>query len=167
MRATMGSAERAFWGVRAPASLKLWSFRRAARQAWHPFWGVRAPASLKPCASGEISEDKTRFLGRSRPSLIEAHPRHGRADVGLQPFWGVRAPASLKPAGGDRVRDDARPFWGVRAPASLKPENGSYPVPASDTFLGRSRPSLIEARRVPHSAEKDRRLSGAFAPQPP
>ena len=84
------------------------------------------------------------FLGRSRPSLIEATIEGALAGARSQAFWGVRAPASLKPRG-----EAARP-----APARV--------------FLGRSRPSLIEARGRGGRAidAEPRDLSGAFAPQP-
>ena len=82
------------------------------------------------------------FLGRSRPSLIEAESGPHR--------FALRRP----------------PFWGVRAPASLKPPPRRSIGRAGGAFLGRSRPSLIEASTPAAAAAAAIVLSGAFAPQP-
>ena len=86
-----------------------------------PFWGVRAPASLKP--EIEIRADypeSARFLGRSRPSLIEARRR---------------------------AASTSRPhcFLGRSRPSLIEALVSDTGIVSDTDFLGRSRPSLIEA----------------------
>ena len=106
------------------------------------------------------------FLGRSRPSLIEADMRREFQTQFEAPFWGVRAPASLKQADEGILAAIPVAFWGVRAPASLKRHLYNSCGDMIHPFLGRSRPSLIEAIRVVNAASRVSQLSGAFAPQP-
>ena len=88
-------------------------------QGESPFWGVRAPASLKlRLTQPEYVWDGT-FLGRSRPSLIEAVPGYGRP-ARKHCFLGRSRPSLIEAAIRSVTAPRSRTFWGVRAPASLK-----------------------------------------------
>ena len=155
------------------------------------FWGVRAPASLKLWRLLSFGNSDVHFLGRSRPSLIEAGARRSRPTGTWRAFWGVRAPASLKQDAGDLFARPPDPFWGVRAPASLKrrcrgggrdlepPAFWGVRAPASlkpktitdadlvaAPFWGVRAPASLKHRSCEDRRIQEAGLSGAFAPQP-
>ena len=166
-----------------------WSLPRLLRA---PFWGVRAPASLKPGRSAPGYQHNIAFLGRSRPSLIEAGT-HLRCHACTPIFLGRSRPSLIEARFIiASMVDRFGAFLGRSRPSLIEAFSShrarAEPPPA---FLGRSRPSLIEASRAgaplagfgcpfwgvraPASlkpspcdprSDDTRRLSGAFAPQP-
>ena len=60
------------------------------------FLGRSRPSLIEAGAAGMRMRRSSTFLGRSRPSLIEATWMSLTISVTAVAFWGVRAPASLK-----------------------------------------------------------------------
>ena len=159
------------------------------RQRRASFWGVRAPASLKRRGRGGRRVVPVRFLGRSRPSLIEARNSPGPGAPARTTFLGRSRPSLIEAGFGELVEfGDAlflgrsrpsliealrwlrqstlspRPFWGVRAPASLK---HVFPHPRrveASAFWGVRAPASLKLRIVVRAGSVPRPFWGVRAP---
>ena len=104
------------------------------------------------------------FLGRSRPSLIEAARYFSPPRTDSRPFWGVRAPASLKPIPIRASWSWPSRFLGRSRPSLIEAACGWRGRRRPSSFLGRSRPSLIEASPSRRMPQKPAAFWGVRAP---